>query len=193
MLWLASDRSVAGRFALLLSHSHTSLVAADSDCDLLCVIRRSGVSKLRLPCLQGEKRDKKQLFLASDQSLSYLDGSLAGDYGFDPLGLMDPEGAGDEGFISPPWLVYGEIYNGRWAMLGVVGCLFPEVLATFGIIPQSVDEMTWFRSGVYPPAGTRPYWTGTWPIRLAAPHPAALNCSHAPVSSGYLAVEVVSS
>lgn len=112
---------------------------------------------------QGENRDKKTLFLASDQSLSYLDGSLAGDYGFDPLGLMDPEGAGDEGFISPPWLVYGEIYNARWAMLGVVGCIFPELLATLGVIPQSVDEMTWFRSGVYPPAGTRPYWTGNLP------------------------------
>ena len=110
--------------------------------------------------VQGEKRDKKTIFLASDQSLSYLDGSLAADYGFDPLGLMDPEGAGDEGFISPPWLVYGEIYNARWAMLGVVGCLFPEVLAYLKVIPQSVDEMTWFRSGVYPPAGTRPYWTG---------------------------------
>lgn len=110
--------------------------------------------------MQGEGRPKNTLFLASDQSLSYLDGSLAGDFGFDPLGLLDPEGAGDEGFISPPWLVYGEIINARWAMLGVLGCAFPEILAYAGIIPQGVDEMTWFRSGVFPPGGTRQYWLG---------------------------------
>lgn len=40
----------------------------------------------------------------SEQALSYLDGSLPGDFGFDPLGLMDPEGAG--GFVTPQWLAY---------------------------------------------------------------------------------------
>ncbi|CAH8262292.1 unnamed protein product [Arabidopsis lyrata] len=34
---------------------------------------------------------------------------LPGDYGFDPLGLSDPEGTG--GFIEPRWLAYGEIIN----------------------------------------------------------------------------------
>ncbi|MCI89343.1 chlorophyll a-b binding protein 3 chloroplastic-like, partial [Trifolium medium] len=36
----------------------------------------------------------KPLWFASKQSLFYLDGSLLGDYGFDPLGLSDPEGTG---------------------------------------------------------------------------------------------------
>ncbi len=49
-------------------------------------------------------RSKDTLFFASDQSLSYLDGSLPADFGFDPLGLSDPEGAG--GFIDPKWLAY---------------------------------------------------------------------------------------
>ena len=36
----------------------------------------------------------RQTWFSSPQSLSYLDGSLPGDFGFDPLGLSDPEGAG---------------------------------------------------------------------------------------------------
>ncbi|MQI72085.1 hypothetical protein EI017_25340, partial [Escherichia coli] len=48
------------------------------------------------PVKQGADRP---LWFASKQSLSYLDGSLPGDYGFDPLGLSDPEGTG--GFIEP--------------------------------------------------------------------------------------------
>ncbi|KAJ6680654.1 CHLOROPHYLL A/B BINDING PROTEIN [Salix purpurea] len=63
------------------------------------------------PVKQGADR---QLWFASKQSLSYLDGSLPGDFGFDPLGLSDPEGTG--GFIEPKWLAYGEIINGRPAL-----------------------------------------------------------------------------
>ncbi|KAK9840052.1 hypothetical protein WJX74_002656 [Apatococcus lobatus] len=91
--------------------------------------------------------------LASEQSLSYLDGTLPGDYGFDPLGLSDPEGKG-VGFVDPNWLRYAEIINGRWAMLGVAGSFAPEFLASQGIIPQTTDEVTWFKTGVIPPAGT---------------------------------------
>ena len=49
-------------------------------------------------------RSKDTLFFASEQSLGYLDGSAPADYGFDPLGLSDPDGAG--GFIDPKWLSY---------------------------------------------------------------------------------------
>lgn len=52
-------------------------------------------------------------------------GSLPGDFGFDPLGLSDPEGTG--GFIEPKWLAYGEVINGRYAMLGAVGAIAPEI------------------------------------------------------------------
>lgn len=62
-------------------------------------------------CLQSDRKDEL-LFFASDQSLSYLDGTLPADYGFDPLGLSDPEGAG--GFIDPDWLRYSEIIHCRW-------------------------------------------------------------------------------
>ncbi|KAK6142242.1 hypothetical protein DH2020_022590 [Rehmannia glutinosa] len=48
------------------------------------------------PVKQGADRP---LWFASKQSLSYLDGSLPGDYGFDPLGLSDPKAP--VGSLSP--------------------------------------------------------------------------------------------
>ncbi|XP_021754470.1 photosystem I chlorophyll a/b-binding protein 3-1, chloroplastic [Chenopodium quinoa] len=97
----------------------------------------------------------RPLWFASKQSLSYLDGSLPGDYGFDPLGLSDPEGTG--GFIEPKWLAYGEIINGRYAMLGAVGAIAPEILGKAGLIPEET-ALPWFKTGVIPPAGTYDYW-----------------------------------
>ena len=44
--------------------------------------------------------------------------------------------AGAGGFISPDWLTYGEIMNGRFAMLGAAGMVAPEILGGAGIIPQ---------------------------------------------------------
>ncbi len=96
------------------------------------------------PVKQGTDR---QLWFASKQSLSYLDGSLPGDFGFDPLGLSDPEGTG--GFIEPKWLAYGEIINGRYAMLGAVGAIAPEILGNAGLIP---------------PAGTYSYWADPYTL-----------------------------
>jgi light-harvesting complex I chlorophyll a/b binding protein 3 len=72
--------------------------------------------------------------------------------------LRDPTN-GDAGFINPSWLRYGEIMNGRWAMLGAAGCIAPEILGKAGVIPEATG-MTWFSSGVFPPAGNYDnYWT----------------------------------
>ncbi|KAK1295732.1 hypothetical protein QJS10_CPB15g01259 [Acorus calamus] len=83
----------------------------------------------------------RQLWFASKQSLSYLDGSLPGDFGFDPLGLSDPEGTG--GFIEPKWLAYGAIA--------------PEILGKLGLIPEET-ALPCFKTGVIPPARTYNYW-----------------------------------
>lgn len=98
---------------------------------------------------------KDELYFASKQSLSYLDGSLPGDFGFDPLGLSDPEGEG--GYINPSWLAYAEVLHGRWAMLGAAGCMTPEILGKAGFIPESTG-LVWFKSGVIPPQGQFDYW-----------------------------------
>jgi light-harvesting complex I chlorophyll a/b binding protein 3 len=105
--------------------------------------------------------NKRQLIFPSKQSLSYLDGTLPGDYGFDPLGLMDPEGAG--GFVDPQWLPYAELINGRFAMLGAAGCIAPEILGKIGLIPQET-AIPWFKSGVIPPAGNYNYWADNYTL-----------------------------
>lgn len=44
-----------------------------------------------------------------------------GDYGFDPLRLAtNPD--------RMKWFRAAELYNGQWAMLGVVGCLASDLL-----------------------------------------------------------------
>eukprot|EP00244_Chara_vulgaris_P005656 TRINITY_DN21_c0_g2_i4.p2 TRINITY_DN21_c0_g2~~TRINITY_DN21_c0_g2_i4.p2 ORF type:complete len:272 (+),score=43.72 TRINITY_DN21_c0_g2_i4:222-1037(+) len=65
-------------------------------------------------------------WLPGSESPAYLDGSLPGDNGFDPLELgREPE--------QLRWLVQAELQNGRWAMLGVAGMIVPEVLTKIGI------------------------------------------------------------
>ena len=38
-------------------------------------------------------------------------------------------------------------------MLGAAGMIIPEMLAAGGLIPQTSDEVAWFKTGVIPPAG----------------------------------------
>lgn len=103
----------------------------------------------------------RQTWFSSPQSLSYLDGSLPGDFGFDPLGISDPEGAG--AFIQPKWLSYAELMNGRWAMLGAAGIIAPELLGKIGVIPAETG-VVWFRSGVIPPLGGYTYWADPYAL-----------------------------
>ena len=57
----------------------------------------------------------------------WLDGSLPGDYGFDPLGLgSDPE--------TLKYFVQAELVHGRFAMLGAAGIVVPGLLTKMGML-----------------------------------------------------------
>uniref|UniRef100_A0A0D6QVT6 Chlorophyll a-b binding protein, chloroplastic n=1 Tax=Araucaria cunninghamii TaxID=56994 RepID=A0A0D6QVT6_ARACU len=66
----------------------------------------------------------------------WLDGSLPGDFGFDPLGLgSDPE--------ALRWNVQSELVHCRWAMLGAAGIFIPELLTKLGIL----NTPFWYTAG----------------------------------------------
>ncbi|XP_043705653.1 chlorophyll a-b binding protein, chloroplastic-like [Telopea speciosissima] len=74
----------------------------------------------------------------------WLDGSLPGDFGFDPLGLgSDPE--------SLRWNQQAELVHCRWAMLGAAGIFIPEFLTKIGIL----NTPSWYT------AGEQQYFTDT--------------------------------
>ncbi|EFJ09339.1 light-harvesting complex [Selaginella moellendorffii] len=65
----------------------------------------------------------------------WLDGSLPGDYGFDPLGLGK-----DPAFLK--WYREAELIHGRWAMAAVVGIF----------VGQAWSGIPWFEAGAAPGA-----------------------------------------
>eukprot|EP01026_Neomeris_dumetosa_P044334 TRINITY_DN372_c2_g1_i1.p2 TRINITY_DN372_c2_g1~~TRINITY_DN372_c2_g1_i1.p2 ORF type:complete len:233 (+),score=48.94 TRINITY_DN372_c2_g1_i1:141-839(+) len=82
-------------------------------------------------------------WLPGADSPAWLDGSLAGDYGFDPLGL---------GKVPSNLSRFreAEIINGRWAMLGAAGVLAVEL---FG-------QGNWYDAPTWAVTGGKPTYFG---------------------------------
>eukprot|EP01025_Chloroclados_australasicus_P010298 TRINITY_DN1411_c0_g2_i2.p2 TRINITY_DN1411_c0_g2~~TRINITY_DN1411_c0_g2_i2.p2 ORF type:complete len:282 (+),score=21.97 TRINITY_DN1411_c0_g2_i2:1919-2764(+) len=91
-------------------------------------VQPSRTHQAKMVCAASSER---QLWLIGSVPPTHLDGSLAGDFGFDPLNLgSEPD--------RLKWYVEAEKTNGRWAMMAVAGILGQELL---GVSPK------WFEAG----------------------------------------------
>ena len=92
----------------------------------------------------------------------YLNGTLPGDYGYDPLGL------GKDGGVDK--YRPAELIHARWAMLATAGAIIPEGLAANG---ADVKGATWFTTaGVMAGGDTLNYFAVPW-VNVANPLPLA--------------------
>lgn len=95
---------------------------------------------------------------------AYLNGTLPGDYGYDPLGL------GKDTEQVEKYRAY-ELLHARWAMLAAAGIIIPEGLQANG---AAIKGGTWFETGAEMlNGGTLNYFAVPWGI-ISNPLPLAL-------------------
>ncbi|KAL5992800.1 Photosystem I chlorophyll a/b-binding protein 5, chloroplastic [Asimina triloba] len=85
---------------------------------------------------QTRARAQRPTWLPGLDPPPYLDGTLPGDFGFDPLGL-------GEDTESLKWYVQAELVHSRFAMAGVAGILVTDLLRVTGISNVPV----WYEAG----------------------------------------------
>jgi hypothetical protein len=122
------------------------------------------------------KASDKSTALPFDKRPPNLDGTLAGDAGFDPAGFSNnppkPWLIGGEG-RSLKWYREAEIVHGRVAMLAVVGFLVPSFIhfpgnPAFGVPENAFAEVNPFKAlSSVPPAGLWQIATVIFGIELA--------------------------
>jgi light-harvesting complex I chlorophyll a/b binding protein 3 len=125
-------RTMAAGYAVLPPEAQDSspVARATSRAALLAAGAGATVGLRRSP--EQRLSSGEPLFFATPDSLTYLDGSLPGDFGFDPLGFFDPS------VSDQRWLATAEVMNGRWAMVGVVLAILEDV------VPHVKGGRSWF-------------------------------------------------
>ncbi|KAK1287409.1 hypothetical protein QJS10_CPB19g01750 [Acorus calamus] len=90
----------------------------------------------RTSSLRPAAQSQRATWLPGLEPPPHLDGSLSGDFGFDPLGLgEDPK--------DLKWYVQAELVHCRFAMAGVAGILTTDLLRVTGIR----DLPVWYEAG----------------------------------------------
>jgi len=102
---------------------------------------KPSTSRARTVRVQAAQASRPSWFPGSKLP-DHLDGSLPGDFGFDPLSLGK-----DAGKLK--WYQQAELQNGRWAMLGVAGILVPDLFHSIGLGGPAA-QVPWFEAGAYP-------------------------------------------
>uniref|UniRef100_A0A0F7GZW1 Chlorophyll a-b binding protein, chloroplastic n=1 Tax=California macrophylla TaxID=337344 RepID=A0A0F7GZW1_9ROSI len=125
--------ATVGRSFLVHPSTCASLIGNGNGKSSFCFSAKPSRHSYTVPVVRAQERPT---WLPGLDPPPYLNGTLAGDYGFDPLGLgEDPE--------SLKWYVQAELVHCRFAMAGVAGILVTDLLRVTGLSNLPV----WYEAG----------------------------------------------